>query len=449
MSKTSRSTTLTIASTPPIHPGQYVRDSALTPKKLSVLAAAKLVGVGRPALSNFINGNVSATPEMASRIEIAFGIPAQHLLDLQAMYDAANSKTKGAPANAKPYVAPFLGIKAKEIEGWVERNISARPRLSVLLRTLINSTGNNITKIDFPGNDDAERPGWDGYIDSAQPTPWIPDGLSGWEFGTNQNVKEKADGDYAKSVKAIPDKAERNKITFVFVTPRHWPSKDDWIQKNKAKGQWKDVRAYDSSDLEQWLEQLIPAQAWFSNETLRPANGVDTLDSCWNEWAKSASPPLVGSLFAPAIEVAKRTLLSRLTSIQNEPTVIAADSVEEGLAFLAQLFGPIGGGELERYRDRVLVFDKPGVLPKLAQGSRDFIAVAANREVERELGPIARTMNSIIIYPRNAANTDPHVILEPLNYEAFRSSLQEMGYSSDDVTKYSNESGRSLTVLRR
>lgn len=449
MSIISKSATLTIASTTPIHPGQYVRDSALTPKKLSVLAAAKLVGVGRPALSNFLNGHASATLEMASRIEIAFGIPAQHLLDMQAMYDAANSKAKGAPANAKPYVVPFLGIKANEIETWVERNISARPRLSVLLRTLINSTGDSITKIDFPGNDDAERPGWDGYIDSAQPSPWIPDGLSGWEFGTNQNIKEKADGDFTKSVKAIPDRAERDKITFVFVTPRHWPGKDDWIKKNTAKHQWKDVRAYDSSDLEQWLEQSIPAQAWFSNETLRPANGVDALDSCWNKWANVASPPLVGSLFAPAITSAKRTLLSRLSSPPNEPTVIAADSVEEGLAFLAQIFGPIGGDELERYRDRVLVFDKPGVLPKLAQGSRGFIVVAANREVERELGPISRTLHSIVIYPRNAANTDPQVILEPLNYEAFRSSLQEMGYGSDDVTKYSNESGRSLTVLRR
>ncbi|MBK7846254.1 MAG: hypothetical protein IPJ73_02180 [Zoogloea sp.] len=84
------------------------------------------------------------------------------------------------------YVVPFLGIKAGDIETWVERNISARTRLSVLLRTLVNSTGNDITKIDFR-NDDG-RPGWDGYIDSSQPTPWIPGGLSGWEFGTNKDI---------------------------------------------------------------------------------------------------------------------------------------------------------------------------------------------------------------------------------------------------------------------
>ncbi|MBK7846253.1 MAG: HigA family addiction module antidote protein [Zoogloea sp.] len=78
----------------PVHPGQYVRDTVLSPKGLSVSAAAKLVGVGRPALSNFLNGHVAATPEMASRIEITFGVPAQRLLDMQAVYDAAQTKAK-------------------------------------------------------------------------------------------------------------------------------------------------------------------------------------------------------------------------------------------------------------------------------------------------------------------------------------------------------------------
>jgi addiction module HigA family antidote len=432
----------------PAHPGQYVRDSALTPKKLSVVAAAKLVGVGRPAMSNFLNGNVGTTPEMAARIEVAFGIPAQRLLDMQAAYDAAQAKGKGAPANAKPYVVPFLAIKAADLETWIERSIPARIRLSVLLRTLVNSTGTGLIKVDFPGNDDAERPGWDGYINAAQGTPWIPDGLSGWEFGTDKNIKGKADGDFTKSVQATA-KAERNQTTFVFVTPRHWPRKAAWVKEKRDKALWKDVRAYDSSDLEQWLEQSIAGQAWFANETHRPSTGIRCLDKCWADWADVASPPLAHSLFTTAIDGAKRTMISRLSKQPEEPTVIAADSAEEALAFLAQLFGPGGGEELEKYHDRILVFGEPGVLPKLAQGTKDFIVVTANREVERELGPLSHSMHTIVVYPRNAANANPHVVLEPLNYDAFRSSLEEMGYGHDDVTRYGNESGRSLTVLRR
>lgn len=431
-----------------IHPGQHVRATVLTPRKLSVVAAAKLVGVGRPALSNFLNGHAAVTPQMASRIEVAFGIPAQSLLDMQAAYDAAQSKAKGLPVDAIPYVPPFLSIKATDIEQWVVRNIGARIRISVLLRTLANSTCDGITRIDFPGNDDAERRGWDGHIESTRATPWIPEGLSGWEFGVNEDIKGKADGDFAKSVKAIK-KEERDRTTFVFVTPRHWSTKDKWLETNKAKGLWKDVRAYDSSDLEQWLEQSLAAQAWFANETGHDSTGVRSLDKCWADWANVAIPPLPGSLFASSVASAERTLLPQFRKQPEAPVVIAADSTEEALAFLAQLFGPAGGDELIRIRDRVLVIDEPGVLPKLAQGTKDFIAVAANTKVERELGPFTRSMHTIVVCPRNAANANPDIVLEPVNYETFRSALEKMGHGRDDIAKYNNESGRSLTVLRR
>jgi addiction module HigA family antidote len=59
--------------------GQYVRDKILQPKKMSVTEAAKVLGVGRPALSNFLNGNAALSSDMAARIERAFGIPAQKL----------------------------------------------------------------------------------------------------------------------------------------------------------------------------------------------------------------------------------------------------------------------------------------------------------------------------------------------------------------------------------
>lgn len=433
---------------PAKHPGHHVRDAALMPRKLTVTEAAKLLGVSRPSVSNFLNGKVSATPDMAARVERAFGIAAQDLLDMQAAYDAALAKTKGAPANSKAYVPPFLVFKANDIEAWATPNVSARVRLGVFLRILVHSTGVGLRKVDFPGNDDAMRPGWDGQVDADEGTPWIPVGQSGWEFGVNKDIKGKADGDFAKSVTAT-DKADRDQMTFVFVTPRRWHGKDDWITEKKDSGQWKDVRAYDASDLEQWLEQSHPAQAWFANETRQPSEGVRSLDQCWADFADVAVPALSPVLFRSAIDAAKRTMASRLKNAPDAPTVIAADSVEEALAFLAQLFSHDGEEQLDRHHDRVLVFDKPGVLPRLARGKPGFIAVAANREVERELGPLAATMHTIVVYPRNAANADPHVVLDPLNYEAFRVGIEDMGLDRDDVSKLGNESGRSLTVLRR
>ncbi len=430
------------------HPGQFVRDTALTPRNISVTEAAKIIGISRPGLSNFLNGKVSATPEMAKRIERAFEIPAQEILDMQATYDSAQAKEKGAPANTKAYVPPFLAIKANAIEAWAAQNIPARTRLAVFLRTLVHSTGIGLTKVEFPGNDDAERPGWDGIVEASEGTPWIPEGISGWEFGTTADTKGKADDDFAKSVKAL-GKEERRRITFVFVTPRRWPGKVKWIAAAQAKKFWKDVRAYDATDIEQWLEQSLAGQVWFANETDIPAQNVRSLDKCWSDWADVTVPSLTGSLFSSAVNAAKRIMLSRLSKTPDSPTIVAADSVEEALAFLSQLLGERGGEELATYRDRVLVFDRPGVLPRLAQGAQNFIPLVFTREVERELAPFTKSMHCIVVYPRNTANAEPNIILEPVDYETFRKALEEMNKDRDEISRLSNVSGRSLTVLRR
>jgi hypothetical protein len=345
------------------------------------------------------------------------------------------------------YVPPFLIIKANNVEKWASANISARNRLAVLLRMLVHSTSSGLTKVDFPGNDDAERPGWDGFVEASAGTPWVPAGCSGWEFGTNIDPKTKADSDFAKSVKALDNK-KRAETTFVFVTPRRWAGKAAWITAMQAKGLWKDVRAYDASDLEQWLEQSLAGQVWFANETHIPAQHVRSLDKCWADWASVSAPPLTGTLFNSAIEVTKRILLSRLSRPSEGPILLAADSTEEALAFLAQLLGERGGENLASYRDRVLVFDKPGVFPRLAAGAQTFIPVVFTREVERELAPYAKSMHSIVVYPRNAT-TEPAIVLEPANYDTFTKALEEMGKDRDEISRLANASGRSLTVLRR
>ncbi|WP_080412056.1 HigA family addiction module antitoxin [Burkholderia ubonensis] len=429
------------------HPGTRIKVEVI-PQGMSVTKAAQLMGVGRPALSKFLNGNAALSAEMAARLEKTFNYPLKDLMEMQAQYDAAQAKQKDAPADIKAYVPPFLRIKANDIEDWVSHNILARSRLAVFLRTLVHSTGSALTKVDFPGNDDAERPGWDGFIEANGGTPWVPAGRSGWEFGTNEDPKAKAEGDFEKSVRTLGSE-ERAETTFIFVTPRRWPGKASWVATKKAKGLWKDVRAYDASDLEQWLEQSLPAQAWFANETHIPAEHVRSLDKCWADWAGICTPPLSGALFDSAIQSTKRALLARLSKPSEGPILIAADSTDEALAFLAQLLSERGGNDLASYRDRVLVFDKPNVLPRLAAGAQTFIPVVLSREVERELAPYANSMHSIVIYPRNAVTASPDIVLEPASFETFDKALREMGKNRDEIARLASASGRSLTVLRR
>ena len=63
--------------------GQYVRENVI-PDNLTVTDATKLLGIGRPALSNFLNGRARLSHRMALRLESAFGVDSQQLLNKQA-----------------------------------------------------------------------------------------------------------------------------------------------------------------------------------------------------------------------------------------------------------------------------------------------------------------------------------------------------------------------------
>ena len=70
----------------PVHPGTFIREHII-PAGMSVKEAAERLGVGRPALSNLLNGKSSLSPNMAVRLEKSFGIDRQKLLDIQAAFD--------------------------------------------------------------------------------------------------------------------------------------------------------------------------------------------------------------------------------------------------------------------------------------------------------------------------------------------------------------------------
>jgi antitoxin HigA-1 len=76
-----------------VHPGGFIKRSIL-PDDLSITAAAEALGVGRPALSNLLNGKASLSPEMAMRVEKAFGVKMETLLRMQTRYDAYHMRQR-------------------------------------------------------------------------------------------------------------------------------------------------------------------------------------------------------------------------------------------------------------------------------------------------------------------------------------------------------------------
>ena len=426
------------------HPGPYIKSNVI-PHGMNVTQAAKTVGVGRPALSNLLNGNSNLSSEMAAKLEKAFGASASDLLAMQSAFDAETSVAATSIATVRTFVPPFAIPKANDIEHWAN-SIDSRAKLAALLRILVHSSCDGLQKVVFPAHDDSQQPGWDGEIQTTVGNPWVPGGSSGWEFGVNKDIKSKADRDFAKCVKAI-SKAERSEMTFVFVTPRRWPGKNTWRESHTTQMRWKDVWVWDSSDLEQWTEQSIPAQVWFANEMGREHRGTQSLDRCWVKWNADCEPAFTTHIFDEASIIAGKKLLTHLRG-SDRTFRIASDSILEGLAFIyAMLSGD--DPELKAIRDRVVVFSETGPLTELVNKSSRFIPVATNREIEVELSETGARLAGISIVPRTMVQTEADIVLDILSQEAFRKALETMGLSRDEIERLNDESGRSLTVLRR
>jgi len=76
----------------PPHPGRIVRQECIEPPGLTVTEAARALGVTRQALNNLVNCKAAISPEMAIRLDKAFGGGADTWLRLQAAYDLAQAE---------------------------------------------------------------------------------------------------------------------------------------------------------------------------------------------------------------------------------------------------------------------------------------------------------------------------------------------------------------------
>ena len=430
----------------PSHPGAFIRERVI-PQGVSVTEAAKRLGVGRPALSNLLNGKSSLSPGMAAVLEKAFGADGRRLLDHQAAFDRRQRSGDTKAIAVRAYVPGFLTIEARQIHDWTEDNLDARRLLPVLLRKLVHSTGDDLRQVDFPGYDNAERKGWDGWLEAGAATPWIPQGKSGWEFGVNQDPRRKAEHDHTARLASVSSPSERAECTFVFVTPRNWPGKTKWAKDKWATGGWKDVRAIDASDLEQWLEQSIPAQIWLAEQLDQPSGGFETLDACWRRWAGASDPEMTPAMFQPSITAHRDTFGKWLEGSSERPFLVAADSRDEALAFLACLFQE--DGIAARWQDLPAVFESTEALHKLAASTAPFLPIVHTDSAERELATVYRQRHCIAVRPRNAVDSEPDIALDLLDHDAFERALADMDVEGNEVERLARESGRSPTILRR
>lgn len=89
----------------PPHPGEIVREDVIKALGLTLTRAAEILGVRRATLSDITRCKAALSPEMALRLEKAFGVSMELLLKMQAGYDAARMRQQSKQYNIRRYFA--------------------------------------------------------------------------------------------------------------------------------------------------------------------------------------------------------------------------------------------------------------------------------------------------------------------------------------------------------
>ena len=249
----------------------------------------------------------------------------------------------------------------------------------------MHSTVEGIEAFDFPAGEGVGRAGWDGRLLVASGNAFIPAGHSVWEMGCSQNPKMKANADYKKRTEdtlpvlkrrrrtkqpRTPPGINHTETTYVFVTPRRWAGRDQWAQEKREEGHWKDVRAYDSDSLEQWLETSPAASAWLSQVLGHPQD-AQALDDYFEEWSLRTSPATPDRLAIAGRDEARAALRDWLNGTAGvvsmqapEPGEVAAFDFQAGGVVVAvehgcDLEAGFCSGAANELDDRGVVEERP------------------------------------------------------------------------------------------
>jgi addiction module HigA family antidote len=87
----------------PSPPGEFICEEILEELHLPVARAAEILGVRRATLSDQVNGDAALSPEMALRMEKAFGVDMDMLLRMQPRHGGHTMRERAGDIQVKRY----------------------------------------------------------------------------------------------------------------------------------------------------------------------------------------------------------------------------------------------------------------------------------------------------------------------------------------------------------
>ena len=228
--------------------------------------------------------------------------------------------------------SPMRWVDGTDLVQWADRRDSHGGLPELLTRLVRASVGATATLF-LRADEGVFFPGWDGTCETPQGSQYVPSGSSGWEISSQrEGITGKATDDFDKRT-IDPVNIAPASATFVFVTPRRWADKEQWVQDRRAERKWADVRAYDADDLVHWIELFPAVGHWLAVRIGKRPAGLQQLNEVWDEWSLSTRWPLSSELIRAERDEEQSRVLRWL---EDDPSVLAVqgNSAEEVIAFL-------------------------------------------------------------------------------------------------------------------
>ncbi len=337
-------------------------------------------------------------------------------------------------------------VTATDIEQWANRR-DVQGMLPRLLRRLIHATVPCIRRIGFPADEGVQMSGWDGILEVERGNEHVPDGVSAWELSSAKSIRQKADADYTKR-SANPLGITRSESSFVFVTPRRWKQKTQWATNRNMEEAWRDVRALDADDLEEWLEAAPAVHTWLSVHLgKRPLGAIDG-ESYWCDWSGATNPEI-----SPEFVLAGRedTLdnIRRWIDEPSRPLALRAESRAEATAVFLAATQSLDPTHRIAVLARVVVVHDSDSWNKLAAANQRLTLIQQFYNAEA-CGRALQSGHSVVVPLGRADGDSPNVVHIPrLPKEKAAKALITMGVAEQLASTYAEIARRSLTSLRR
>jgi hypothetical protein len=304
-----------------------------------------------------------------------------------------------------------------------------------------------VTRIGFPAGEGVQLEGWDGIVGAEDGTAYVPQGMSAWEMGTNRNIKGKADEDYEKRRRTLGG-IDPSQSTFVFVTPRRWGGKDEWIATRQAEGLWRDVRAYSADDLEAWLEQAPAVHIWISVLVGKQPEAVADISNHWADWSEATRPAL-----SRAFVLAGRTsVVERVHKwLREESGVLAlqGESREEALAVFAASLLQLPEDESIAHLSRTVVVRDRASWDQLIVSEQPLVLIPLFESRDAQTRATRRGHRVVIPLGRSDSAFPTTLNIPQLSRAEAVQAVTALGLTEDSAKDIVALARRSLTACRR